>query len=247
VSAPPDRTGHVDITSTGSRPLYGYVSTPAGQGPWPGVVLVHEAFGLDEVMRRHADRLAGMGLLSLAVDLYSAGGPARCLVSTMRSMLRGQGRAFTDIEAARQHLAGSPQCTGRIGIIGFCMGGGFALLSAGTGFDAASVNYGMLPKDLDAAVAGVCPMVASYGGDDRTLKGAAAELERALTQAGVEHDVKEYPGASHSFLNDAANGPRALRPLLKVSGMGPEPVAAADAWQRIESFFSTHLRENPPL
>jgi len=54
--------------------------------------------------------------------------------------------------------------------------------------------------------------------------------------------VQEYPSASHSFLNDAENGPRLLRPLIRITGMGPEPAAAADAWQRIEAFFATHLR-----
>ena len=77
---------------------------------------------------------------------------------------------------------------------------------------------------------------------DRTLKGAATKLDKALTAVGVEHDVKEYPTANHSFLNDAPNGPVVLRPLLKVAGIGPDPVAAADAWRRIEDFFARHLR-----
>ena len=70
----------------------------------------------------------------------------------------------------------------------------------------------------------------------------AAKLEASLTKAGVAHDVKEYPTAGHAFLNDAPVGPRALRPIMKaVTGMGPEPVAAADAWKRIEAFFAEHL------
>lgn len=236
-------SGFVDIESRGSVPLHGYLAIPAGSGPWPGLVLLHEAFGLDDEMRAHADRLAGMGFLTLAVDLFSAGGAARCLVATMLAMLRGKGRPFADIEAARRYLTASADCTGRIGVIGFCLGGGFALLAAGRGFDAASVNYGRLPKDLDEALAGACPIVGSYGGDDRSLKGAAAELDEALARAGIDHDVKEYPGAGHSFLNENASGPRVLRPLLRVSGIGPEPAAAADAWQRIESFLSAQLGE----
>ena len=236
-------SGFVDIVSTGSAPLYGYLAVPAGTGPWPGVVLVHEAFGLDEAMRAHADHLADLGFLTLAVDLFSNGGAARCLVSTMVAAVRGKGRAFTDIEAARRYLTASADCTGRVGVIGFCLGGGFALLAAGSGFDAASVNYGMLPKDLDDALAGACPIVGSYGGADRTLRGAAGRLDQALGRAGIDHDVKEYPGASHSFLNENASGPRVLRPLLRISGIGPEPVAAADAWQRIESFLRAHLDE----
>ena len=210
----------------GSQPLHGYLATPIVDGPWPGMVMIHEIFGLDDVMRRHADRLAGLGYLTLAVDLYSAGGTARCLVSTMRAMLKGQGRAFADISAAREHLAESPDCTGKIGAIGFCIGGGFALLSASSGYAAAAVNYGQLPRDLDTALTGACPIVGSYGGRDPSLKGAAGRLDAALGKAGVIHDVKEYPTASHAFLNDSETGPRPLRPLLRVVGIRPEPAAA---------------------
>jgi carboxymethylenebutenolidase len=242
-------SGYVSLASPGSRRLDGYLAVPqgdpsAGSGPWPGLVLVHEAFGLDGVMLDHARRMAAQGYLTLAVDLYTVGGAARCLVATMRAMSRGRGQAYDDIEAARQWLLASPSCTGRVGVIGFCMGGGFALLAAGTGFDVAAVNYGMLPADLDEALAGACPVVGSYGGADRSLKGAAARLDHALTRLGVEHDVREYPGAGHSFLNDAENGPRLLRPLLRVTGVGPEPVAAAQAWSRIDAFLAAHLK-NP--
>ncbi|MGA2124390.1 MAG: dienelactone hydrolase family protein, partial [Acidimicrobiales bacterium] len=74
-----------------------------------------------------------------------------------------------------------------------------------------------------------------------TLKNAAAKLERALSQAGVAHDVKEYPNAGHAFLNDAPTGPRPLRPLLRITGMKPEPESASDAWRRIDAFFHNYL------
>jgi carboxymethylenebutenolidase len=202
-------------------------------------VVIHEVFGLDEVNLRHAERIAAMGYLALAPNLFSDGPSRRCLVSMMRS---GEGTAYADIEASRNWLLQRSDCTGKVGIIGFCMGGGFALMSAGRGFDVAAPNYGMLPTDLDAAMADACPVVASYGGRDRGLKGAAARLEEALTRAGVEHDVHEYPDAGHSFLNEAPNGPKLLRPLLRVMGVGPEPASAADAWRRIEAFFDKQLR-----
>ena len=75
-------------------------------------------------------------------------------------------------------------------------------LAAGHGFSAVAPNYGQVPSDIDAILNGACPMVASFGGRDRTLKGAAARLEGALEQHQIDHDVKEYPDAGHSFLVD---------------------------------------------
>jgi carboxymethylenebutenolidase len=224
-----------------SQGLSGYLARPSGDGPWPGLVVIFEAFGADDVNKRHVERLASMGYLALMPDLYSQGGALRCLVSTFRALGQGAGRPFNDIEAARLWLAAAPDCTGAVGILGFCMGGGFALATANRGFDAASVNYGVLPTDLDGALDGACPIVGSYPGKDAMLKGKAAVLETALEKAGVPHDIKEYPDAGHSFLNDARNGPKVLRPLFKRIGIGPEPAAAADAWQRIDAFFTQHL------
>ncbi|QMW65878.1 dienelactone hydrolase family protein [Mumia sp. ZJ1417] len=237
----------IDLSRTAvpdaSRHLRGYLAEPTSPGPWPGVVLIHEAFGLDDNMRRHADRLAEMGYATLAVDLYSDGGARRCLVATCRAFLSGKGRAFSDIDAARQWLVDRKITTGKVGVIGFCLGGGFALLVAGRGgYDAASVNYGLIPKDLDDVVAASCPVVASYGTKDRTVRNGAAQLETALTAAGVPHEISEYDGAGHAFLNDAQGGPRVLQPVLRVAGIGPDPEAAPQAWRRIGAFFAEHLR-----
>jgi len=145
-----------------SQPLRAALVRPPGSGPWPGVVMIHEAFGLDEVMRRQAERLAAAGYLALAVDLFSDGGTLRCLVPTLRAMRKGQGRPFADIQAARGWLAASSDCTGKVGVIGFCMGGGFALLTAASGFEAAAVNYGQLPRDLDTILAGACQRIERF-------------------------------------------------------------------------------------
>lgn len=227
----------------GSTHLRGYVARPQGTGPWPGVVIVHEAYGLDDVMRRQADRLAAAGYLALLPDLYSDGGALRCVLRTMRTLVTGHGRALYDIEAARQWLLRQGDCTGRVGIIGFCMGGAFALLTASTGFEVSSANYALLPRDMDAAFAESCPIVASYGAKEPGATRTARRLERALTKRGIENDVKVYPKAGHSFLNDAPTGPMVLRPLLKVGHFGPEPESAKDAWARIEDFFARHLRD----
>ncbi len=236
----------IDLSSASvsgtSQGLRGYLATPTGAGPWPGVVVVFELFGADDVNLRLLERTADLGYLALMPDLYSQGGVRRCLVSTFRALNRGQGRPFSDIEAARQWLAAAPDCTGAIGVLGFCMGGGFALLAANRGFDVAGVNYGQVPKRLDAALEGACPIVASYGGRDRSNTGAADRLEGALAQAGIPHDVKEYPQAGHSFMNDSLNGPRLLQPLTQLTvHAGPRPEEAADAWARIDAFFTEHL------
>jgi len=235
---------HILIPSLdGNGDVPGFLVVPDGVGPWPGVVLVHEAFGIEENMIHHAEHLASLGYLVLMPDLYSRGGMRKCLRATFRALNEGEGQAFNDVEAAKTLLAARSDCTGKMGVIGFCMGGGFAVQLAQRGYDASAVNYGMMPKDLDAVLEGACPIVGSYGAKDKTLKRAAATMEVALTKRGIAHDIKEYPDANHAFMNPGPAGPKLMRPIMqKVAGFRPVPDAAADAWARIDAFFTEHLR-----
>jgi len=232
-----------EITVAGIPELNGVLAVPQGKGPFPAVVMVHEVFGVDNVMRLQIERLSSAGYIVLMPNLFSRGGVRKCLTATFRALTSGQGQAFEDIEAAKQMLLARPDCNGKVGVIGFCMGGGFALMLANRGYDASSINYGQFPADLDAALAGACPIIGSFGGNDSSLKGAAAKLEAATTKAGVIHEIKEYPGAGHAFMNATQAGPKLLQPVMRrVIGAKPDPVAAADAWARIEAFFGEHLK-----
>ena len=223
-----------------AHPLRAYLRTPASAGPWPGIVVVHDVFGQTSDNRGQVDRLADAGYLTVAPDLYSWGNTLACVRATFRALFARAGVAFDDIEATRAMLAALPNCTGKVGVVGFCMGGAFALVAAvDRGFDASSVNYGQVPKDVDALLTGACPVVGSYGARDPSLRGAAERLDGALRANDVPHDVREYAEAGHGFLNDHGG---ALGWTLKKIGMGFEEASAADARARIVAFFDRHLR-----
>ncbi|MGI8459432.1 MAG: dienelactone hydrolase family protein [Propionibacteriaceae bacterium] len=226
-------------------PGSGYVAVPVPTadrpGPWPGVVLVHDAFGLGDDMREQADWLAAAGYLTVVPDLFEGKRALTCVKGVFAQLSARRGPVFDEIERARAALAAAPDCTGTVGCIGYCMGGGFALLlAARPGWSAASVNYGMVPDDIAEALAGACPIVASFGGSDKSLAGAADKLRTGASTAGVTADVEEYPEAGHGFINRiTAASP--LTPLLKVMGVGYDHNAAADAKRRILAFFDVHL------
>ena len=120
------------------------------------------------------------------------------------------------------------------------MGGGFALLCAPRGeYSAAAVNYGMVPADAEAALTGSCPVIGSYGGRDSMGVSHPQRLEAALTALEVQHDVKVYPEAGHSFMSPK---PAAMKPLTALARLKYDQAAAEDAWQRIFAFFDRYLK-----
>jgi carboxymethylenebutenolidase len=227
-----------------------YLATPDGDGPWPGVIVIHDIVGMSTDQKNHADWFARQGYLALAPDLFHWGGKFKCIRTAFKELTAREGRMFDDIDMSREWLASRPNCTGKIGVIGFCMGGGFALLLATPkyGFSASAPNYGEVPGDVDALLDGACPIVASFGGKDRSLRGAAEKLQHALIANGVPNDVKEYPEAGHGFLNDHAPGDLGvvMRVMFKLAGVGYHEPSAQDARSRILAFFGTHLSSDVP-
>lgn len=232
----------VETEEVDAGPLRAYVARPAGKGPHPGVLVLHEMFGLNDDIRRIARRFAEHGYVAMAPDVWSHGNKAVCLSRALVDLARGAGgRALDDLVLARNALAARVDVDpSRIAVVGFCMGGGFALL-LGTkqGVKAAAVNYGPVPKARDA-LDGVCPVVASYGTLDSIFTKQGRRLEEYLDALGVPHDVKFYDGVGHSFLNKD-NAPGWMLRLPSPMRPGYSEAEAEDAWARMLAFFSEHV------
>jgi carboxymethylenebutenolidase len=228
-------------TPRGEMPAH--MAIPEGDGPWPGVVVIHDALGMSTDVRNQADWLASEGYLAAAPNLYYWGRRISCLISTVRL----GARPLSELDATRRWLADHERCTGKVGVIGFCMGGDFALMMAPRhGFSAASVNYGGATDALERALPAVCPIVGSYGAKDRWpgMRRVPDRLESMLTTAGVEHDIKVYPDAGHGFLNDhePAELPVWVKAIAKLAAASYHEPSARDARRRILDFFDVYLK-----
>jgi carboxymethylenebutenolidase len=235
----------IDVPTADGASLRAELFTPPGEGPHPGVVVLHESFGLNDDIRRIAARFAQAGYAALAPDLYSHGTRIVCLSRVMVDMLSGAAaREIADIHAAREALAARPEVDPeRIAVAGFCQGGGFALV-AGTrpGFSAAAVNYGVVPSKR-SKLDGLCPVVASYGARDKVVGRRMAErLERHLSALGVPHDVKTYEQAGHSFFSQVDGWQGWLARMPSPMAVGYDEGAAEDGWRRMLAFFEEHVR-----
>lgn len=218
------------------------IAIPAGGSAHPAVIVIHEIFGLNDDIRRITGRIADLGYAAIAPDLYDGYGMKLiCIAQTMSALRSGRGRPFDDLDAARQFIQKQPGVdASRIGAIGFCMGGGFALMYAVRApLGATAVFYGDVPESADK-LKGVCPVVAGYGGRDRMFAAQGERLERMLSEMGIDHDVRIYSDAGHSFMNQNEGL------LVTLGAYGPMHVgynaaAAEDSWNRIEGFFARHL------
>jgi len=216
--------------ANGKGVMESFLARPEGTGAFPGVVVIHEIFGLNENIREIARKFAEQGYAALAVDLFSNRNRAICMMQIIHGMLIRplNNSMLADLQSAMTFLRQQQNVfADRIGAVGFCMGGAYALQLAVTDKEmkAASVFYGANPKPLEV-VAEACPIIGSYPDKDFTTQ-AARQLEAALTRYEIPHDIKIYKDTQHSFLN------RQRTPI--------EVDAAKDAWTRMLSFFTEHL------
>jgi carboxymethylenebutenolidase len=211
---------------------HGYLALPEEAGPHPGVVVIHEASGLNENIRDICRRFADEGYAALGVDLFQGRNRAVCMARMLAGAMAGN-QDYYGVPALKEalgRLAEHPDVDARrIGAIGFCLGGSIVLTWGCTEdrLTAIAPFYGSAPRPREA-IRRLCPVVGSWPGKDFTTK-AAAVLETELTAAGTPHDLKVYPGAKHAFFNDKWRNYHAE--------------AAADSWRRVLAFFEEHVRQ----
>ncbi len=234
------------ITLEGGEPMRALLTLPEGEAPaagWPLILAIHDAFGFSEDIRGIARRFAENGYAALAPAVYDgAGAPFLCVVRTFRDLQARKGAAFERIEAARAHAAALPEIDGeRMGITGFCMGGGFALFFAARGgLRVCAPYYGDTARSAEE-LRDICPVVAGFGALDKHFAVQGERLEQHLSQVDVAHDVKIYPDVGHSYMNDFGDG--VMASIMRHTPMhaGHDEEASEDSWRRMVDFFGKHL------
>ena len=215
----------------------GYLAVPAGAAKKPAIVVIPEWYGVNDWVRQQTDRLAKQGYVALAVDLYRGKVAATNDEAHELSRALPEDRANADVKAAFAYLASRKDVDAkRIGVIGWCMGGGYALALATNEprLAAAVINYGRLVTDPATITKIHAPILGNFGAKDRGISVESVNaFDAALKAAKKNADLKIYPDAGHAFMNpNNKDGYRAE--------------SAADAQERIDRFFAAKLRANIP-
>ena len=230
--ADPAKTETVTYKS-GDENVSGFLALPEGGGKHPAIVVIHEWWGLNDQVKEDTQKLAAQGFVALAVDLYR--GKVATTADEAHELMRGvpDDRGIRDLEAAFAYLAARPDVKpGKIGSVGWCMGGGWSIKLAMSEpkLSACAVNYGSLPTEAASIAKIKAPVLGNFGADDRGITPESVRaFDAAMKVAGKPVDVKIYDGAGHAFENPNNKD-------------GYRPQAAADAWSRMEGFFQKTLQ-----
>lgn len=235
-TAPSPSTGaDVAIPAPDGAPDPAYANLPAGATR--AVVVIHEILGRAPEIDAVVDRFAARGYAAVAPDLFHGRGPVECVRDAITTMADGTGPFVEQVLRARAWLTERTGiATEHIGIIGFCLGGGFAL-AMGRGWGAVSTNYGDVPSA--EVLRGIGPVIGCYGGRDVPF-GAMGKTLRKRVPAGTEVELHAYPNVGHAFLTDGHHPVMATLtwPLFHVQY---NAAVAAEAWEKIMAFFDRHL------
>jgi carboxymethylenebutenolidase len=210
--------------------LTGYLAAPADRGP--GVIVIQEWWGLVPHIKNVADRFAREGFVALAPDLYRGKSTKSPDEAGKLMMAINIDQAGRDIAGAVSYLKSHPGSTGKVGTVGFCMGGALSLYAASRIPEIAAcvVFYGIHPKARPDLPNLRAPVLGLYAEKDGSVPpDAVHKLDRQLTELGKSHEFHIYPNANHAFFNDE-------RPEVY------HEAAAEDAWTRTLLFLRTHLR-----
>jgi len=230
--ANPGKTQTVSYKS-GEETVSAYLALPEGGGRHPGLLVIHEWWGLNDQVKSDAQKLAAQGYVALAPDLYR--GKVAATPDEAHELMRGlpDDRGLRDLEAAFAYLAARADVNAaKIGSVGWCMGGGWSIKLAVNEprLAACAVNYGSLPTDPANIGKIKAPVLGNFGADDRGIPPEAVHaFDSAMKSAGKSIDVKVYDGAGHAFENPNNKD-------------GYRPQAAADAWSRMDAFFKKTLQ-----
>jgi len=219
-------------SGNGAKKTTGFLSRPKQTGIYPAVIVIHEIWGLVDHIKEVASRLAHEGYVALAVDLFDGKTVSKLEEGRNLREKLTQEKIFSDINGGFNYLR-TLECVnpGRIGSMGFCMGGGLSLLLAchNKELAAAVVFYGRNPSPIDLVKNIQCPILGNYAGADRGITESDIDLlKQTLTRHGKVFDFKVYPNAPHAFFNDTKESYR--------------PDAAKDAWERTLKFLNKHLK-----
>jgi len=210
----------------------GYLTLPGSGGKHPAILVIQEWWGLNDWIKADTDRFAGQGYVALAVDLYR--GRVAASPDEAHELMRGlpEDRGIADIKSAFDLLAARPDVdASKIGIVGWCMGGGYALdfATVEPRLRAAVVNYGHLFSDNAKIDAIKASLLGNFGGKDRGIPAAdVKQFEATLKGKGKDIDFKVYDNDGHAFMNPKNKD-------------GYDAEASKDAWQRIDAFFARTL------